>query len=84
VKPIDIGPEDPWRMNEWRALSEDECGIGGCSNAETDQRGPVIMRDGSMHKVCPEHWEPIMRILGEQATWEQTDAMRVTAIEETH
>lgn len=68
--------DDPWRITEWHALPDDQCGIAGCDNRETDQRGPVFMRDGTIHKVCTEHWEPIMRILGEQATWERGDAMR--------
>lgn len=66
---------DPFRLAEWDAL-EDVCFIGGCESSETDQRGPVFLRDGSMHKACPEHWEPIMRVLGEQATWQGQDAMR--------
>lgn len=66
---------DPWRMDEWNALPDDRCGISGCDSGETDQRGPVIMRDGSTHKLCTEHWEPIMRVLGEQTAWER-DAMR--------
>lgn len=65
--------DSPWRLAEWRELP-DRCGISGCDNQEADQRGPVFMRDGSMHKVCPAHWEPIMRLLGEQASWQQ-DAM---------
>jgi hypothetical protein len=64
---------DPFRLDEWRTLP-DTCAINGCENDEADQRGPVFMRDGSMHKVCPEHWEPIFRILGEQQSWQQ-DAM---------
>lgn len=66
---------DPWRLAEWNALTE-ECFIGGCDHADIDHRGPVFLRDGSMHKACTEHWEPIFRVLGEQASWERTDAMR--------
>jgi len=66
-----------YRLAEWAALP-DICGISGCENTEADQRGPVFMRDGSMHKVCTEHWEPIMRVLGEQVSW-QPDAMHVDA-----
>jgi hypothetical protein len=69
---------DPWRLAEWRALPDDVCGIGGCDSDQTDPRGPLIMRDGSMHKVCPAHWEPIMRVVGEQESWETTDAARWT------
>lgn len=65
---------DPWRMDEWKALA-DVCFIAGCDHDDIDQRGPVFLRDGSIHKACAEHWEPIFRVLGEQATWEQTDAM---------
>lgn len=67
---------DPWRLSEWDALSE-ECLISTCDNDEIDQRGPVWLRDGSMHKACTEHWEGIFRVLGEQASWEQTDASRM-------
>ncbi|ROR91710.1 hypothetical protein EDD33_2667 [Nocardioides aurantiacus] len=65
-----------WRIDEWLALP-DTCAIRGCENDEADQRGPVFFNDGSMHKVCPEHWEPIFRVLGEQATWEE-DAGHMT------
>lgn len=66
--------DDPFRIAEWRAL-EDVCMFVGCENDQIDQRAPVFLRDGSMHKACTEHWAPIMRICGEQATWER-DAMR--------
>lgn len=71
--------KDPWRREEWAALlaSPDGCFIAGCDSDEIDQRGPVWLRDGSMRKACTEHWEPIFRVLGEQASWEQVDAMRV-------
>jgi hypothetical protein len=59
-------------MAEWKALPE-ECLISSCENSEIDQRGPVWLRDGSMHKACVEHWEGIFSVLGEQATWEKTD-----------
>jgi hypothetical protein len=62
-------------LEKWRALA-DACMFAGCDNDEIDQRGPVSLRDGSMHKACVEHWESIMRVLGQQATWEWTDAMR--------
>lgn len=65
---------DRWRLAEWRALP-DHCGISGCDNQEADQRGPLFMRDGTMHKLCPDHWVAVHRILGEQATW-QSDAER--------
>ena len=64
--------KDPWRMDEWKALP-DECLIRACEGDEIDQRGPVWLRDGSMHKACTEHWEGIFRVLGEQASWERTD-----------
>jgi hypothetical protein len=68
--------EDSFRLAEWQALPN-YCFIGGCGNDEIDERGPIWVRDGeAMHKACTEHWEAIMRILGEQATWERTDAMR--------
>lgn len=69
---------DPWRMAEWNALP-DECLIDACDNTEIDQRGPVWLRSGGMRKACVEHWEGIFRVLGEQAAWERTDAMRSTA-----
>lgn len=65
---------DGFRLAEWNALP-DVCFIAGCDNDDIDQRGPVWLRDGSMHKACSEHWEPIFRVLGEQATWER-EAMR--------
>ena len=60
---------DPFRIQEWDALP-DVCLIAGCDSDEIDQRGPVWLRDGSMHKACVEHWEGIFRVLGVQATWE--------------
>lgn len=66
---------DPWRMDEWKALP-DECLISACENDEIDQRGPVWLRDGSVRKACVEHWEGIFRVLGAQASWEQTDGSR--------
>jgi hypothetical protein len=69
---------DPWRLNEWQALP-DECLIAACENDEIDQRGPVWLRDGSMHKGCTEHWEGIFRVLGEQGSWERTDGSRSPA-----
>lgn len=62
TEPADAG----WRLDEWAALP-DVCFIAGCEAFETDPRGPVWLRDGSMHKACPEHWEPIFRVLGEHA-----------------
>lgn len=56
---------DPWRMEEWKSLP-DVCFIRGCESPDADQRGPVFLRDGSIHKACPDHWEPIFRVLGEQ------------------
>lgn len=66
---------DPWRMTEWQALPE-TCLIEACAGDEIDQRGPVFLRDGSIHKACTEHWEGIFRVLGEQATWERQDGSR--------
>ena len=57
---------DPWRLDEWNALP-DVCYIYGCEASETDPRGPVWLRDESMHKACREHWEGVYRVLGEQA-----------------
>ena len=65
---------DPWRMDEWSALP-DTCFIAACEG-EADQRGPIHLRDGSINKACTEHWEPIMRVLGEQSSWECGDAHR--------
>lgn len=71
---------DPFRLAEWNALI-DVCFIAGCDNLDIDERGPVWVRSPqeptkvSMHKACVEHWEPIMRVLGEQMTWEH-GAMR--------
>jgi hypothetical protein len=73
-----IAPKaDAWRLAEWEQLA-DTCLFHGCdaSPDDMDQRGPVLLRDGSIHKACSDHWEPIFRILGEQASWESTDAMR--------
>lgn len=74
LDPAAVSCDNKWRLAEWQALP-DVCGIAGCDTAEADQRGPVYMRDGSIHKVCPEHWELIMRVLGEQGAWER-EAMR--------
>lgn len=65
---------DPMWLATWARLPDDVCMISGCNATEVDQRGPVWLRGGGMGKACPEHWEPIMRVLGEQATWERTDA----------
>jgi hypothetical protein len=71
-----MAADDPWRMAEWKALP-DRCAIAGCENQdEADRRGPVQLRDGTIFKVCTEHWEPIFRVLGEQASWERADASR--------
>jgi hypothetical protein len=69
---------DPWRLAEWNDLPR-QCFIAGCDSGEVDKRGPVWLRDGSMHRACPEHWEGIHRVLGEQASWEHNDAMRSAA-----
>jgi hypothetical protein len=68
-------PNDAFRLAEWNALPE-VCLFQGCSSDDIDQRGPVFLRDGSIHKACVEHWEPIFRVLGEQASWERVDGMR--------
>lgn len=68
-------PGDPFRLEKWAALADDVCMFAGCNASETDQRGPVWLRGGGMAKACTEHWEPIMRVIGEQASWER-DAMR--------
>jgi hypothetical protein len=69
----------------WRRLQDerargrgDVCLIYGCTSDEIDQRGPIFLRDGGMHKACVEHWKAIFRILGEQAGWERQDAMHST------
>jgi hypothetical protein len=67
---------DPWRLDEWNALP-DRCAIAACDNPDADQRGPVTLRDGSIHKLCTEHWEAVFRILGEQATGERPDGTHV-------
>jgi hypothetical protein len=71
-----VDPGDPFRLETWNRLADDVCFIDGCSATETDVRGPVWLRGQGMAKACPEHWEPIMRVLGEQACWERTDAYR--------
>lgn len=73
---------DPWRLEEWNAIPE-ECFIKGCINDDIDQRGPVITKDGTMHKACVEHWTGIFSVLGDQATWEHNDAMRSNNISES-
>lgn len=67
--------DDPFRLAEWNNLPE-VCLFQGCDSDDIDQRGPVFLRDGSIHKACVEHWEPIFRVFGEQATWEQRDGAR--------
>lgn len=71
---------DAFRLTEWKSLIErdDDCFIAGCDNDDIDYRGPIYLRDGSIHKACREHWEGIIRVLGEQSTWEQ-DAGRWSA-----
>jgi hypothetical protein len=46
-----LPPADPWRMDEWNALP-DRCFIQGCESPDADQRGPVFLIDGSIHKAC--------------------------------
>lgn len=68
-------PPDPWRIDEWLKLPN-VCAIAGCdAPSGIDQRGPLWLKDGSMHKLCIDHWEAVFRILGEQVTWED-DAHR--------
>lgn len=68
--PPTLAVSDPFRIGEWDTLP-DVCLIAGCDSDEIDQRGPVWLRDKSMHKACVEHWEGIFRVLGGQATWEK-------------
>lgn len=74
------GERDPWRIREWMALPE-VCLIYACDSSEIDQRGPVWLRDGSMHKACTPHWEGVVGVLGrqvEESMWaDRDDAMVV-------
>lgn len=70
--PVPPQGEDAGRQREWHALPE-QCYIAGCDSDEIDHRGPVSLRDGSIHKACVEHWEGVFRVLGEQASWGRTD-----------
>ena len=45
----------------WNAL-EDVCFIQGCNNDKIDNRGPIFLRDGSMHKACVPHWVAVMHV----------------------
>lgn len=63
---------DTFRRAEWATLP-DVCLIYGCSNVGADVRGPVFLRDGSMHKACTPHWEAITMILGKQVVAERDD-----------
>lgn len=69
TEPVD----DPWRMKEWNALSN-ICFIEGCESPDVDQRGPIFLRDGSIHKACQDHWEAVISILREQSR--RTDSAR--------
>lgn len=69
------GGSDGFRLDEWNALPN-VCLFAGCENGDIDERGPIWLRGGSMRKACTEHWEPTMRVLGDQASWERTDAFR--------
>lgn len=60
---------DLWRIEEWNALP-DVCAITACVNKGTDPRGPMFLRNGTIHKVCTEHWEAIFGVLGSQAIWD--------------
>jgi hypothetical protein len=57
-------PDEPDPSLEWRALP-DVCLIAGC-RSDTDDWRPVLLHDGSTHKACPEHWDAIMQVLGQQ------------------
>lgn len=57
---------------------DDDCFISGCDSDDIDLRGPVGLRDGSIHKACREHWEAIHGIVGRQREWEE-DAGRWSA-----
>lgn len=70
--------DDPWRVEEFLALP-DVCFVLPCTNDDIDVRGPVWLRDGKIAKACVEHWEGIMGVLGQQATWERDDGARSTA-----
>ncbi len=45
----------------WKAL-EDICFIQGCENKNIDNRGPIFLKTGSMHKACVPHWSAIMHV----------------------
>jgi hypothetical protein len=76
-KPVfGVTPGDPFRIEKWNALADDRCMFAGCNATETDPRGPVWLCGDGMGKACTEHWEPIMRVIGEQVSWERTDAHR--------
>lgn len=78
--PRDEHDDDQWRMAEWHA-APDVCLIDGCESIDTDQRGPIFLRDGSMHKACSDHWEAIISVLGRQAG--SSDAARWQPSEQT-
>jgi hypothetical protein len=73
--PAPLAEPDPWRLDVWNSLA-DVCLISGCASYEIDQRGPIVLRDGSWWKACVEHWEAILGIVGRQRTWESTDGAR--------
>lgn len=44
-----------------------ECFVAACDYDDIDPRGPVFVRgDTTPHYACVEHWEAIIRILGQQ------------------
>jgi hypothetical protein len=47
------------------AIGEEACLIAGCTATEIHQE-PVLLRDGSIRRACPEHWDAIMLVLGRQ------------------
>jgi len=62
-------------MAEWCALPE-VCLFDGCPYTDIDHRGPIFLRDGSIHKACVEHWEAVHGIIGRSVG--SNDEMRCT------
>jgi hypothetical protein len=52
------------------------CFINKCASYEMDDRGPIVLTDGTRYWACVEHWEAIIGIVGRQVTWEHGDAYR--------
>lgn len=74
-----VEDHDRFRLVEWAALPPG-CAVAGCEELWAhDERGPLFLRDGTMHRLCQDHWEAVMGVTGRQGAWE-ADAHRTNGL----